>query len=92
MVTSLYNVGDVESARILERILADEVGHVALGSFWFKTLCRERGIPAERTYRRLLSCHLDRVPRGPFNRALRLRAGFSAAEIDQLERQGGTMP
>ncbi|HEB77819.1 MAG TPA: ferritin-like domain-containing protein [Methylothermaceae bacterium] len=92
MIDSLDRAGDGESAGILEKILADEVGHVALGSFWFKTLCQQRGVPVEPTYQRLLARHLSQSPRGPFNRMLRLQAGFSAAELDQLERQGGISP
>jgi uncharacterized ferritin-like protein (DUF455 family) len=38
------------------------------------------------TFRTLLERHLRGSVRGPFNTEARLRAGFSAAELEELER------
>lgn len=74
-------IGDAGAVAVLERILKDEVGHVALGDRWFRRLCAERGLPAEATFRQLLAEHDLPLPRGPFNRDARLRAGFTPEEI-----------
>lgn len=79
-------LGDDASMAILERILTDEVGHVELGSYWFKFVCRQRGFEAEAKYRALIDqYYVGGKPKGPFNRELRKTAGFSDAELDWLE-------
>jgi len=79
-------LGDAASVAILTRILTDEVGHVELGSYWFKFVCQQRGFEAEAKYRELIDqYYVGGKPKGPFNRELRKVAGFSDAEIDWLE-------
>ena len=53
--------------RILDIILRDEIGHVAIGNRWFAHLCRERGLEPVATYADLAERY--RAPRlhGPFN-------------------------
>lgn len=88
MIEKLRQVGDSASVAVLERILQDEVGHVALGSYWFHWLCEQRGLEPDSEYFALVERHLRGQARGPFNRDLRLQAGFSEAELAMLIRQG----
>ena len=82
-------IGDTESARVIDVILRDEIGHVAVGNRWFRHLCAQRGLAAESTYREAVHrCGAPRQ-RGPFNVEARLQAGFSAQEIEELQRAGG---
>jgi len=85
MIERLRAVSDGESAERLTIILRDEVGHVAIGSRWFRYLCEERGLVPEQTYVALIERHLRGRIRCPLNRAARLDAGFGAAELDRLE-------
>ncbi|BCX89526.1 hypothetical protein MIN45_P1899 [Methylomarinovum tepidoasis] len=85
MIVGLRQAGDAESAAILEVILDEEVGHVAKGDRWFRWLCRQRGKAPGETYLDLVRRHLRGAVRGPFNRPLRLQAGFDAVEMDRLE-------
>jgi uncharacterized ferritin-like protein (DUF455 family) len=79
-------LGDDASVAILTRILTDEVGHVELGSYWFKFVCRQQDFDPEAKYRELIrQYYIGGKPKGPFNRELRKIAGFSDAEIDWLE-------
>jgi uncharacterized ferritin-like protein (DUF455 family) len=79
-------LGDDASVAILTRILTDEVGHVQLGSYWFKFVCLQRGFEAEAKYRELIDqYYIGGKPKGPFNRELRKIAGFSDTELDWLE-------
>jgi len=80
----LRSFGDVTGAAILDRILADEIGHVAIGDRWFRFLCAGRGQTAEAAFQALLADPAVPKPRPPFNTAARLAAGFSAAELAQL--------
>lgn len=76
---------DETSVAILTRILTDEVGHVAFGSYWFKLLCQQQGYDPEQKYRNLLLEFYKGKPKGPFNKEMRIIAGFSTAELDWLE-------
>ncbi|WP_035854960.1 ferritin-like domain-containing protein [Dechloromonas agitata] len=80
----LEQAGDTASARVLDIILRDEIGHVGLGDRWFRHLCAERGLAPESTYRDLLSRFKAPRPITPMNEAARLQAGFSAAELAAL--------
>ena len=73
-----------EAVLILDRILADEVGHVAIGNRWFHTLCRQRGVQAEAYYREAALLHKAPTLKPPFNFAARRAAGFSEAELAAL--------
>jgi len=73
-----------EAVLILDRILADEVGHVAIGNRWFHYLCDERGVQAEAYYREVALLHKAPTLKPPFNLDARRAAGFSEAELEAL--------
>lgn len=81
----LVSVGDHEAAAILDVILRDEVGHVAIGNHWFAYLCKQRGVNPAETFVTLLQEYDTPCPRPPFNRDARLAAGFEDEELDWLE-------
>lgn len=83
----LEEAGDTASARVLDIILRDEIGHVGLGDRWFRTLCAERGCEPESTYRSLLARFKAPWPQAPMNEAARLAAGFTAAELAALAKK-----
>lgn len=83
----LEQVGDHESARILDIILRDEIGHVGLGDRWYRHLCAERGLEPESTYRDLLNRYQAPWPPGKMNESARLAAGFSADELAALAKK-----
>lgn len=80
----LEQCGDHESARLLDIILHDEIGHVGLGDRWFRTLCTARQLAPESTYRQLLNDFKAPRPSAPLNESARLAAGFSASELAEL--------
>ena len=69
---------------ILDVILRDEIGHVAIGNRWFRWLCARRGEVPEAAYAALAAAHRAPRPRGPFNLAARRAAGFSEDELAAL--------
>jgi uncharacterized ferritin-like protein (DUF455 family) len=86
IIEKFKKLGDDASVAILSRILTDEVGHVELGSYWFKSVCKQKGFEAEAKYRQLITQYYKGgKPKGPFNREMRIIAGFSNAELDWLE-------
>ena len=86
LIEKFKSLGDEASVTLLTRILTDEVGHVERGSYWFKILCQQQGCEPEAKYRQLIEqYYLGGKPKGPFNREMRIIAGFSTAELDWLE-------
>jgi len=87
MIAKFKAQGDQESVALLTRILEDEVGHVKIGSHWFKYFCEQRKVNHEEKYVELIEKLYVGKPKGPFNRELRIIAGFSNAEINWLEER-----
>lgn len=81
MMLRLKSVGDTESAEVLEIILRDEVGHVEIGSRWFRHLCEQRGLEPDSTFKDLLQKYMSGKLKQPFNDGARKAAGFSEDEI-----------
>lgn len=86
MIERLRSVGDEASVQVLATILEEEIPHVAAGSRWFEWCCDQAGREPQATFRELLAERMDAALKPPFNRPARLAAGFSAAELDCLER------
>ena len=47
IVAGLRRIGDEATIGVLDIILRDEIGHVALGDRWFRHFCAERGLDPE---------------------------------------------
>jgi uncharacterized ferritin-like protein (DUF455 family) len=84
----VLDAGDTAGAALLDIILRDEIGHVAIGDRWYRALCRERGLEPEGTYRALVAEYMKGPLRGPFHHDARRQAGFSEAELAYLEGSG----
>jgi uncharacterized ferritin-like protein (DUF455 family) len=81
----LAQAGDMAAAGILDIILRDEIGHVAIGNRWYGWLCRERGLDPVPAYAELALRYKAPTPRGPFNLEARRAAGFTELELAQLK-------
>jgi uncharacterized ferritin-like protein (DUF455 family) len=81
----LVGAGDTRAGEILDIILHDEIGHVAIGNRWYRWLCAQRGLDPVATYEHLAAVHQAPRPRAPFNLEARRAAGF---EDDELARLG----
>jgi uncharacterized ferritin-like protein (DUF455 family) len=66
---------------ILDIILAEEIGHVAVGNHWYRWLCERDGLDPISHYKKLaLEFGAPRL-KPPLNMAARLKAGFVAEEL-----------
>ena len=70
-------LGDVRGARILQRILDDEIRHVAVGTKHFVALCLRLGRVPEIHWKMLVKRHFRGALKPPFNDSARLSAGLS---------------
>ena len=80
----LISVGDRASADILDIILRDEIGHVAIGNRWYRHLCLARALDPVLTYAEQAQRYGAPVLKGPFNWAARRAAGFDETELALL--------
>lgn len=85
VMAKLAQAGDQAAADILAIILHDEVGHVAIGNFWYKALCAQRGLDIIVTYAEMARQYKAPALRGPFNLAARKAAGFDDDELRALQ-------
>lgn len=69
--------GDAVTARILARILNDEIKHVRAGTFWFESVCRRDSFDPETTWRRLVNQYFRGLLKPPFNDSARDSAGLT---------------
>jgi uncharacterized ferritin-like protein (DUF455 family) len=82
----LKQAGDSRGAEILDLILRDEIGHVAIGNKWFRFLCAEQNLDPINAYAELAARYRAPALRGPFNIEARLQAGFEPLELEALQR------
>ncbi len=71
---------------ILDVILAEEVGHVAIGNHWYHWLCQRDGLDPLVFYAQVAQRHGAPRLKPPFNLPARKLAGFSDAEMEALPR------
>lgn len=81
----LVKAGDLRGGEILDIILRDEIGHVAVGNRWYRYVCEQRGLDPVGTYEVLAERYKAPRLRGPFNFEARLAAGFAQEELDALK-------
>jgi len=69
--------GDENGAKILTRILDDEISHVAFGTKHFVAVAKNRGNRPETLWQSLVREHFRGAVKPPFNDSARLAAGLS---------------
>ena len=84
MQAKLRKAGDLRAVEILDVILRDEVGHVAIGNHWYRWLCARDGHDPVALYPELALRYGAPRARPPFNLTARRAAGFAEAEIAAL--------
>jgi uncharacterized ferritin-like protein (DUF455 family) len=69
-------MGDATGGRILQRVLSDEIRHVAAGTRHFIALCESRGMKPAIHWKTLVERHFRGPLKPPFNDSARLAAGL----------------
>lgn len=76
--------GDAQGARILARILADEIRHVAAGTKHFLRWAEAAQVEPESLWRVLVRQHFKGTVKPPFNDSARLAAGLSRGFYEEI--------
>lgn len=87
MQAKLRKVGSPHALRavaILDILLCDEIGHVAIGNHWYRHVCGLRGLEPLATYAVLARDYGAPRLKGPLNLEARRAAGFEAGELALL--------
>ena len=84
IIARLEQVDDQGFVDCLQIIHRDEIGHVAIGSHWFKHLCQQRNLEPLATFKQLIQDYMKGNLKGPFDEVARQQAGFSATEMQGL--------
>ena len=84
MIDKLKAAGDERLVEILEIIYRDEIGHVQMGSHWFNEICKQRSMPPDVTFDKLLDEYMEGAVFGDFDNDTRALAGFSKQELKDL--------
>ena len=87
MQAKLRKVGTpaaIRAVEILDVILHDEIGHVAVGNHWYRYLCHQRGLDPVAHYAVLAQQYGAPRIKGPLNLDARRKAGFEADELKLL--------
>ncbi len=83
----LAAAGDARAVAILDVILRDEVGHVAIGNRWYRWACERDGVDPETDFPALCAHYRAPRPRKPLNLGARALAGFTDQELARIEAQ-----
>ncbi len=86
MQAKLAQAGDMRAVEILDVILRDEVGHVAIGNRWYRWLCARDALDPVAHYARLAAEYRAPQAKPPFNIEARASAGFTSEEIAALRQ------
>lgn len=86
IITRFEQIGDQAMIDILSIIQRDEVGHVEIGTRWYRYFCQQRGLDPLPTFKQLLVKHLKGGLKGPYDFARRRQAGFSDEELAFLQQ------
>ncbi|KAK7324691.1 hypothetical protein VNO77_28447 [Canavalia gladiata] len=97
LVQKLVGFGDNRTSKIVARIADEEIAHVAVGVYWFLSVCQKMGCAPDTTFKDLLK-EYNVEPKGPFNHSARQEAGIprdwydnassSTSNVDKKEKDG----
>ena len=86
IMQKVREAGDLATVEVLEIILRDEIGHVEIGTRWFRHVCSQRGVEADKVFAELVRQYMKGQVKKPFHYQARKQAGFNDREMDYLEQ------
>ncbi|WIA58328.1 ferritin-like domain-containing protein [Sphingobium sp. WTD-1] len=83
-IARFEGVGDHISAKMLQRIMTDEIRHVSAGTTWFNQATNRLGLDPVKHYQILVKRHFRGSVKPPFNDSARRQAGLTRDFYDAL--------
>jgi uncharacterized ferritin-like protein (DUF455 family) len=84
LIERFRQVKDSNTVSILELILEEEIGHVNLGTKWYRYMCEQQNQNPEEMFKKIVDEFIPSNKIKNINNEARLMAGFSQSEIDYL--------
>ncbi len=84
MIERLQAVDDLQTVEILKLILQEEVGHVEIGTRWFRFACEKENLNPDSTFISMLSKYNVSTGNSVLHVQARKKAGFTNSELDAL--------
>lgn len=75
MIKRFAKMGDQDSVNVLNVILKEEIGHVAIGNRWFQHYCKSNGLNAREHWQHMVGKFFKGLLKPPFNEEAREQAG-----------------
>ncbi len=88
IMAKFEQAGDQDMIKLLTIIQRDEVGHVEIGTRWYRYFCEQRNLSPLETFKQLIEKHMSGGVRGPYDYLRRKQAGFTDDELEFLEQAG----
>ncbi|WP_414902712.1 ferritin-like domain-containing protein [Sphingomonas flavalba] len=89
MIAQCEAAGDSATARVLTRILNDEIGHVGIGTAWFQYACESSGLDPVDQWKKQVERHVPGAVKPPFNDSARGAAGLTRDYYAAIAMPGG---
>jgi len=83
-ISRFSEAGDSISARMLQRIMNDEITHVSAGTRWFNHAALRAGAEPTSLYREMVERHFRGAVKPPFNDSARRQAGLTRDYYEKL--------
>nr|WP_137677168.1 ferritin-like domain-containing protein [Parerythrobacter lutipelagi] len=84
MIARVRDQGDANGAKLLERILDDEIRHVGFGTKHFLSICEMRRLVPQNHWKTLVKTYFRGAIKPPFNDSARFAAGLSRDFYESL--------
>jgi len=84
LIERFRHIKDEKTISVLEVILKEEIGHVSIGTKWYKYMCEKSNLNSEEKFKQILNEFLPTAKTKNINHKARLLAGFNQTEIDYL--------
>ncbi len=84
MISQFKGAGDMDSAKVLQLILDEEIVHVSTGTRWFKYLAKQGDLNPDEWFRDLVQSYFKGHVKPPFNHAARNQAGMPVSFYEPL--------
>ncbi len=84
LIERFRQIKDDKTVSILELILEEEIGHVLVGTKWYRYMCAQLDMEPEDKFKQIINDFFPSAKTKKINSKARLKAGFSQAELDYL--------
>lgn len=84
LIERFRNLNDEKTCEVLALILKEEIGHVHIGTKWYRYQCKQINRDADEMFNEIASEFLPHTDSRKINISARRKAGFSSSELNYL--------